>query len=220
MTGVQGINGNANGASLPELPQNVSRVLSEFVRAAKIALGPDLESIVLYGSASEGNMRATSDVNVIVLLKSFNGYRADQMREPLRLAQATIQLKAMFLLTSEVDAAAASFAQKFADVIRRHVVLHGPDPFSALEIPRDAKLFRVKQVLLNSTLRLREAYLQRSQREEQLAIVIADAAGPLRSAAATLLKLEGAESADFVSNSGGTTKVSSKIALEQVAREV
>jgi hypothetical protein len=220
MISVQGINGNEAGTLPVDLPQNVSRVLSEFVRAVKIAFGPDLESIVLYGSAAEGKMRATSDVNVIVLLKAFNGYRADQARESLRLAQAAIQLRAMFLLTSEVDSAASAFAQKFADVIRRRVVLHGLDPFAALEVPREAKLFRLKQVLLNSVLRLREAYVQRSQREEQLAIVIADAAGQLRSAAATMLELEGVEPVKFVINSGQPGRASSKIALEQVAREV
>src|SRR5438128_1956085 len=115
MISVQGTNGSEGGAGLLELPQNVSRLLGEFVRAAKIAFGGDLESIVLYGSAAEGKMRATSDVNVIVLLRAFNGYRADQMREPLRLAQAAIQLKAMFLLKSEVDSAASAFAQRFAD---------------------------------------------------------------------------------------------------------
>jgi predicted nucleotidyltransferase len=218
MTGVQDINGKH--ADALELPQNVSRVLNEFVRAAKIAFGPDLESITLYGSAAEGKMRAASDVNVIVLLKNFSGYRADQMREPLRKAQAAIQLKAMILLSSEVDTAASAFSQRFADVIRRHVILHGSDPFAALEIPRESKLFRLKQVLLDSVLKLREAYVQRSQREEQLAIVIADAAGPLRSAASTLLELEAPGPADVLFASGGPNKATSKSALERVAREV
>jgi len=48
----------------------------------------------------------------------------------------------------------------------------------------------LKQVLLNLTLRLRESYVLRSLREEQLALVVADTAGPLRSCAATLLELE------------------------------
>jgi hypothetical protein len=46
-------------------------------------------------------------------------------------------------------------------------------------------------VLLNLILRLRHGYVERSLREEQLARVLADAAGPLRSSAATLLELEG-----------------------------
>jgi hypothetical protein len=49
----------------------------------------------------------------------------------------------------------------------------------------------LRQVLLNQTLRLRERYTAVSLREEQLARIIAEAAGPLRAAAATLLDLEG-----------------------------
>ena len=44
---------------------------------------------------------------------------------------------------------------------------------------------------MNLTLRLRERYATTSLREEQLALVLADEAGPLRAAAATLLELEG-----------------------------
>ena len=46
-------------------------------------------------------------------------------------------------------------------------------------------------MLLNLQLRLRERYVLVSLREEQLALVIADAAGPLRASAASLLHLEG-----------------------------
>ena len=52
---------------------------------------------------------------------------------------------------------------------------------------------------------MREAYVARSLREEQLVALIADVAGPLRSCAATLLELEGAPAA------------SPKEALEQVS---
>ncbi|MFP5247766.1 MAG: hypothetical protein ACLGH0_13825, partial [Thermoanaerobaculia bacterium] len=40
-------------------------------------------------------------------------------------------------------------------------------------------------------IRLREAYVERSLREEQCAITVAEAAGPLRTSAASILELEG-----------------------------
>ena len=52
-------------------------------------------------------------------------------------------------------------------------------------------MFRLKQVLLNLRLRLRNLYVLRGLNEEQLALVGADATGPLRSCAATILELEG-----------------------------
>jgi hypothetical protein len=160
---------------------------------------------VLYGSGAEGKLRPTSDVNVIVVLAAFNRPQADQLREPLRVGKAAINLRAMFLLESELRPATEAFAVKFADIARRRQVLFGDDPFASLSVSRDDAVFRLKQTLLNLTLRMREAYVARSLREEQLAALMADLAGPLRSCASTLLELEGAPAA------------SAKEALEQVS---
>jgi len=173
------------------LPTNVSTTLNSFIAAAKKAFGDDLLSVVLYGSGAEGKLRPTSDVNLILVLAVFERNLADQLREPLRLAEAAIKLRVMFLLKDELEPASQAFAVKFADIARRRLVLYGDDPFASLSVSRDDAIFRLKQTLLNLALRLREAYVARSLREEQLATVIADAAGPLRSCASTLLELEG-----------------------------
>jgi predicted nucleotidyltransferase len=179
--------------SLPPLqvPENVRRVLGDFLHAAQEAfVGGDLLSVVLYGSAAEGRMRATSDVNVILVLARFDPAAGARLTEPLRRAEAAVRLRAMFLLEAEVADAAAAFALKFADLAVRHVVLFGRDFFSGLAVPREAKIFRLRQVLLNTTLRLREALVLDNRFEERLALLVAESAGPLRSAAATLRELE------------------------------
>lgn len=173
------------------LPPPVEQSINTFVDAAKTAFGSDLVSIIMYGSAAEGRLRATSDVNTLLVLKRFEQAQADAMREPLRLAHATIQMNTMFLLETELPTAMEAFAVKFADIAARHRVLFGTDPFAAVEPSRDALVRRLKQVLMNLQLRLRERYVLLSLREEQLALVIAEAAGPLRSSAASLLHLEG-----------------------------
>ncbi len=173
------------------VPADVAQALEAFVGATRTAFGDHLESIVLYGSAAEGALRATSDVNVIVVLRAFDGERAARVREAARLAHAAVRLRAMFMLTEEVRDAAEAFAQKFDDLRRRHRVLWGRDPFDALAPSRAALVTRVDQVLLNLTLRLRAAYVERALHEEQLVAVVADAAPPLRTAAASLLELQG-----------------------------
>lgn len=187
------------------LPPNVGRVLTGFVEQARSAFADDLRAVVLYGSGAEGKLRATSDVNLLLVLSAFDQKKADQLREPLRLAEAAIRLRAMFLLDSEVRPAMEAFAVKFADIMRRRRVLYGDDPFAGISISRGDAIVRLKQILLNLTLRLREAYIARGLREEQLVATIADMAGPLRSCAATLLELEGKPAA------------SPKEALHQVA---
>jgi predicted nucleotidyltransferase len=175
----------------PQLPGQIQKTLDEFLEAARESFGKDLLSAVLYGSAAEGKLRATSDVNLVLVLSAFEQSKADPLRAPLRLAHAAIQLRAMFLLKEEIPAAARSFASKFADIIRRRVILYGDDPFSSLAIPRDIQILELKQQLLNQILRLRASYVSRSQREEQLELVLSAAIGPLRSSAAALLELQG-----------------------------
>ena len=125
------------------LPDIVARWLDDFVQSAKDAFKDDLLSVTLFGSAAEGRLRPSSDVNLILVLKRFDQTAADAVSEPFRAAHAAIILEAMFILETEVALAAEAFAVKFADIETRHEVLFGKDYFSDLEIPLDALKFRV-----------------------------------------------------------------------------
>ncbi|MBZ5523422.1 MAG: nucleotidyltransferase domain-containing protein [Acidobacteriia bacterium] len=187
---------DADGLALQGLPANVVTLLSEFLRASQAAYSSDLVSVVLYGSAAEGKMGPGSDVNLLLVLKSFPREAAGKIRGPFLAAEAAIKLRAMFLREDELGQAAELFGQKFADIRRRHRILAGKDVISGISIPRPAEIFRLKQILMNLTLRLRESCVARNGRPEQVARVLADALGPLRAASATLLELEGAKAPD------------------------
>jgi predicted nucleotidyltransferase len=169
----------------------LDRVLEDLVASVREGARNHVKSIVLYGSAAEGRLRPTSDVNLLIVLSAFEPSELNLLREPYRVAQAAFRVRCMFLLEREIADASHAFAEKFADILRRRRVLFGPDVFASLEIPRAVVAGRLRQVLLNDVLRLREAYVSTSLREEQLVRVIAEFGGPLRSAAATLLSLEG-----------------------------
>lgn len=188
--------------------ENADRVTAEFVDAAKDALKDQLVSLVLYGSAAEGRVRATSDVNVIAVLKQFDPARIDALRGPMRTAAAAVGLNVMFLLENEVQPAMDAFAVKFADVLHRRKLLFGSDPFEQKQVSRASEIYRVRQVLLNHSLRLRQRYVVTSLRDEQLSGLVADSAGPLRASAAALLALQ------------GKPVLQPKEALEQVAKEI
>jgi predicted nucleotidyltransferase len=183
---------NANlEPSSTELPPAIEQLLVDLVEAARNCFQGELKSIVLFGSGAEGRLRMTSDLNLLFVLRKFEKSQVDVFRESLRVAQVAGKASAMFVLETELPLAAEAFAVKFDDIARRHRVLFGDDVIASLTISRTAKIHRLQQVLLNLLLRLRERYATLSLREEQLSDVIADVAGPLRSAAATLLELEG-----------------------------
>lgn len=182
-------------SEMPELPPQVAAVLDTFLRTAQDVFGPVLRAAVLYGSAAEGRLRATSDVNLILVLATFDKTAVDRLRDAARVAHAAIQLQTMFLLEREIPAAVEAFPQKFSDILRRRRALVGHDPFAGLAISRTAELFHLKQQLVNLVLRLRATYVGCSLREEQLALALAEVIGPLRSCAGTLLALEGSPAA-------------------------
>lgn len=175
---------------LLDLPENVRQNLVSFITTTKEVFGDNLISIILFGSAAEGRLRPTSDVNLIVLTRRFDLSQIDLLREPLRVAYAAIRLQVMLILESELSDASEAFAVKFTDILHRNRILFGSDPFEKLVISRTATLQRLKQVIMHLTLRLRERYALVSLREEQLTSIIADVTGPIRSIAASILSLE------------------------------
>ena len=191
-----------------DIPDDVAQALRSFCAALNAAFGSHLRSVVLFGSAAEGRMRATSDVNVLVVLDQFDRKLVDPIREEARLARATVRLQPMFMLGNEIALAADAFAVKFEDILSRRFVLTGEDPFAGMTIPRDRIIYRLRQVLLDTTIRLRATYVLTSLREEQLAREVADAAAPLRSSALSIRVLEGHQAA------------SPKAALEAIAADL
>ena len=194
---------------LGDLPAPVVRVLADLLERAPDALGDTLRSIVLFGSAAEGRLRSTSDVNVAIVVTRFDGARIDPLRDLLIAGRAAVRLEVLWLAESEIPSAAEAFAVKFADISRRRRVLHGRDPFAELSIPREAAIRRLQQVLLNLVMRMRARYALEGLHEERLALMAADAAGPLRASAAELIVLDGGQPPD-----------SPREALERVAREL
>jgi predicted nucleotidyltransferase len=176
---------------LGDLPKTYQSALKRFVDGAKTALGADLASAVLFGSAAEGRIRVTSDVNLILVLKRFDLQRVAAIREAYRTARASVNLQIMLMLEAEIATAAEVFAVKFADIEARRRVLYGPDVFASISIPTGAIRQAIQQSLLNLKIRLRERYALVSLREDRLAVALADSAAPLRTCASALLRLEG-----------------------------
>lgn len=175
-----------------DLPAPVSAALNALVSSACDALGPELKSIVLFGTAAENRLRPASDVNVAVVLAAFDADRVGSLSDVLLAARAAVNMNVMWLLEAEIPRAAEAFALKFADIGRRHRVLWGNDPFDGVAIARHVAIARLRQVLMNLVMRLRAGYALHSRHEERLVLLLANAAGPLRASAAEIIELEGA----------------------------
>jgi predicted nucleotidyltransferase len=187
---------NPSPVQLPgNLPADVREWLSRTSAALVRSFADDLRSLILFGSAAEGRMRASSDVNLLILLDRLDVDRLNGVADLIQLASAAVELHPMFMLFSELPLAAEAFAVKFDDIAHRHVLLYGEDPFGDLVIPRTLLIGRIQQVLLNLTVRARTSYAVNRHRDEVLAVAAADAAAPLRRSAHAILELRGRQSA-------------------------
>jgi predicted nucleotidyltransferase len=172
-----------------DLPGDVVEVLDQFAAASIASFGDALKSILLFGSAAEGRMRATSDVNVLMVFTRLDVERVAAWRAQVETLAAAIDLKPLVLLEDEIAAAAEAFAVKYFDILHRRRVLHGSDPFASLSISQEALGRRVSQVLLNLTLRLRQSLLLHNDHARTRDL--ADAVGPLRASAVALREIAG-----------------------------
>ena len=173
-----------------DLPPPVAVVLEEFVATLLRAAGSKLDAVILFGSAAESRLRPTSDVNLLVVAEELTLQQLDSVRLALLAGRSAAGLTVMFLDKSELAHAMEAFAVKFTDIKARHRVLYGKSPLDSIEISRDAAIRRVRQVLLNLTLRLRERYVIDGEHEERLARFLADITGPVRASAAAVIALK------------------------------
>ncbi len=191
-------NRNSQSQSPLQMPENLPAEVREWLSRISAALvqsfADDLRALILFGSAAEGRMRASSDVNLLVVLNRLDVNRLDEVAELLQAGAAAVELHAMLMLFSELPLAAEAFAVKFDDIAHRHLLLYGVDPFGDLIIPRALLIGRIQQVLLNLTLRARSNYAVNYNRDEILAVAVADAAAPLRRSAHAILELRGTQS--------------------------
>lgn len=170
-----------------DLPPDIASTLDDFRVQSVEAFGDSLKSLLLFGSAAEGRLRATSDVNLVMVFSHLDLDRVKAWRPQVELLVAAIDLQPLILLEDEIPAAAEAFAVKYFDILHRRRVLHGTDPFATLEISDEALQRRVSQVLLNLAMRLRHTMLFGNDAGRTHALV--DAIGPLRASAVALLEL-------------------------------
>ena len=139
---------------------NTEKLLSQLVERLQRAYGPDLRSVVLYGSAAAGDFHQKySDLNVLCVLR-------DLGVESLQKAEQTAHWWRSFgnpapLLWAEKELATASdaFPIEFLDLREQHRLLHGEELVAGITIDPAFHRVQVEHELRTKLLALRQRYL-------------------------------------------------------------
>ena len=153
------------------LPENIEIGLDAFCNQLEKSIGSQFVSGVLYGKLAR-NIDKTRDMsaNFMVVLEEISTASLDAVGAALRASKLQIEL----LTLSEADLRSSTdvFPIKFLDIKRTHVICHGKDVLSELEISKDNLRLRCEQEIKNLMLRLRLNYVSRKQNSKSIASLL------------------------------------------------
>jgi predicted nucleotidyltransferase len=134
--------------------------ISEFVTRLQQAAGPNLESVILYGSAASGEYDPDySNINILAVLKE------TALPKLLALAPAVEpwtkeKHPAPLLITrEELERSADVFSIELMDMQRQHRLLFGPDVVASLQIPMNLHRAQLEYELREKLILLRQRLL-------------------------------------------------------------
>jgi hypothetical protein len=131
--------------------------LEELVKQLQLAYGPGLRSVVLFGSAVAGEHTKKSDYNVLVVVDALSLERLRAVAAVSRAWADSGNPPPMTFTASEFRSSADIFPMEYADMLERHRVLFGEDPFVGMKVnPSDLRL-EVEQQTMGKLLHLRQA---------------------------------------------------------------
>lgn len=132
----------------------------QLVEQLRRAYGPELRSVVLYGSAAAGeHIPKRSDYNVLVLVDALSLDRLSAAASVARAWSEGGNPAPMTLTMSEWRGSADIFAMEYADILERHKILYGESPFDGIRVdPRDLRL-QLEHEAMGKLLRLRQGVL-------------------------------------------------------------
>lgn len=131
--------------------------LDQLVEKLRKALGPDLISVVLYGSAAVGDYHEKfSDFNVLCVLRQITPAQLSSTGPIFRWWREQGNPSPLLLTEHEVRTSTDCFAVEFHDIKEHHRILHGADVVSSLEIETCFYRAQVEHDLRAKLLRLRQ----------------------------------------------------------------
>jgi hypothetical protein len=145
------------------------KLLNEFVQKLRTAAGEDLLSVVLYGSAAEGEFHPPySDLNLLCVLRDTSFTSLAKIAAAMDWWRSKKHHPPLVLTSQELKTSADVFSIEFADMKQRYRVLHGEDVLRNLDVPLTTHRAQLEYELREKLFLLRQHLLLAAESEKQL----------------------------------------------------
>jgi hypothetical protein len=155
------------------LPDDIQKLLQNYVKDVKGVFGEQLEGMLLYGSAVRGEfLPGRSNLNILLLVSSYDSAVLKQYSSLHRQWSKEQIVVPLFLTEEELRMSAAVFPLEFLEIQEQHRVLGGRDPFIGFHVKSDRLREAVVQGLMSHLLRLRQRYVEGGGSDDATTILL------------------------------------------------
>jgi hypothetical protein len=160
---------------MPARDARLETLLARYAEDVQGALGAELVSLVVYGSAAGDDwVRGRSDVNTMIVVRALSSTLLDALAARLRGWRRKGFALPLLVEEEFFDRARDAFPMELDDARRGHRVLVGPDPLAGLVVDRASLRRECEREARGRLLRLRALYLD-AARADDLERLLVDA---------------------------------------------
>ena len=143
--------------------------INEFISRLRAACGENLQSVILYGSAADGEFHPDfSNVNLLCVLRESSFAALIAMAPAVEWWARQKHREPLVLAAEELESSTDVFSIELLDMQHRHRVLFGDDVLSGLFIPMHLHRAQLEYELREKLILLRERLLLAANNKKQL----------------------------------------------------
>jgi hypothetical protein len=145
------------------------KVIGEFIERLRAPLAANLVSVILYGSAAEGEFHPEySDLNLLCVLRDASFPALARMVDVVQWWRGKKHHPPLVLTRQELTASADVFSIEFVDMKQRYRVVFGEDVLRDLNVPMQMHRAQLEYELREKMFLLRQHILLAGNNEKQL----------------------------------------------------
>jgi len=134
--------------------------IEQWAKELKQALGNNLVSVILYGSAARGEyVRARSDLNLMLVFKKLDLEHITKVGKSMRRKVRKQMPQLVFWTEEELANAWDVFPLEFEDIMENHRCLLGKDPFKKQKVDKNRLRYQLEFELRSKLLTVRDTWL-------------------------------------------------------------
>jgi predicted nucleotidyltransferase len=145
------------------------KLTNEFVSRLRSAAGENVLSVILYGSAADGEFHPEySDLNLLCVVGDASFASLAKIADVVEWWRGKKHHPPLILSSQELNASAGVFSIEFVDMKQRYRVLYGNNALQDLSVPMALHLFQLRYELREKLMLLRQHVLLAGKNDKQL----------------------------------------------------